>query len=463
MKFLHTADWHLGRYFHGASLLEDQAHVLDQFVALAVSEKVDAVVIAGDVYDRPCRRPMPLSLLDDVLSRLVVGAGIPVILIAGNHDSAERIGFGGRIFERQGLILRGPLGRISRRSSCATRTAGRHPSLALRRAGLRPRAAGRRERATDHQSAMAHVVVACCAPSACPGQRNVLVGHAFVAGGTESESERPLSVGGSGHGRRRHLRRLRFRRARPPAPAADGRLRSHPVLRVTAEVFLQRGRPRQERLAGRDRRRRPAGPCAVAARRRAATLRIITGTLAELLAQPDPASAARRLPLRPPHRHRPGARADGRLREVYPNMMELQFAAADVRQRGGHRAAGDHRRRASPTICSAPSIATWSARRSATPRSGSSTPRRVAQRSGGQGRSMKPLVVEMQAFGPFAGRQVIDFRRLGSKTFFLIHGPTGSGKTTILDAHLLCAVRRQLGRRARRPADAQPSRRRRRR
>ena len=105
LRFLHTADWHLGRYLHGTSLLDDQSHVLDQFVVLARFERVDAVVIAGDVYDRAVPPGDAVALLDDVLSRLVVGAGIPVIVIAGNHDSAERIGFGGRIFEMQKLIL----------------------------------------------------------------------------------------------------------------------------------------------------------------------------------------------------------------------------------------------------------------------------------------------------------------------------------------------------------------------
>jgi exonuclease SbcD len=57
MRFLHSADWHLGRYLHGTSLLEDQAAVLDQFVELARGEKVDAVVIAGDVYDRSVSSP----------------------------------------------------------------------------------------------------------------------------------------------------------------------------------------------------------------------------------------------------------------------------------------------------------------------------------------------------------------------------------------------------------------------
>ncbi|PCH53720.1 MAG: exonuclease sbcCD subunit D, partial [Burkholderiaceae bacterium] len=90
MRFLHTADWHLGRLFHARSLIEDQSHVLDQFVALVRDLRPDAVLIAGDVYDRAVPPPEAVALLDDVLARIVVDAGVPVVMIAGNHDSAQR-------------------------------------------------------------------------------------------------------------------------------------------------------------------------------------------------------------------------------------------------------------------------------------------------------------------------------------------------------------------------------------
>ena len=109
MRFLHTADWHLGRLFNSVSLVDDQAHVLDQLVDLAKQERVDAVVVAGDVYDRAVPPADAVSLLDDVLSRLVLGAGIRVVVIAGNHDSPDRLGFAGRVAEKQGLALRGTL------------------------------------------------------------------------------------------------------------------------------------------------------------------------------------------------------------------------------------------------------------------------------------------------------------------------------------------------------------------
>jgi exonuclease SbcD len=195
-RLLHTGDWHLGRYLHGVSLLEDQAHVLDQFVALASTEKVDAVVIAGDVYDRSVPPADAVALLGDVLARLVVDCGIPVVVVAGNHDSADRIGFGGRIFGKQGLHLRGTLDDLSPvLFHDAHGTVALHPLPYVEPVFARALPGG--EDVCDHQSAMSHVVSMLRAQRV-PGHRNVLVGHAFVAGGSESDSERPLSVGGSG-------------------------------------------------------------------------------------------------------------------------------------------------------------------------------------------------------------------------------------------------------------------------
>lgn len=117
LRFLHTADWHLGRLFHARSLLEDQAHMLDQFVAQVHALRPDAVLIAGDVYDRAVPPPEAVALLDDVLGRIVLDAGVPVVMIAGNHDSAQRLEFGARLMSAQGLHV---AGRTSAEASCVT-------------------------------------------------------------------------------------------------------------------------------------------------------------------------------------------------------------------------------------------------------------------------------------------------------------------------------------------------------
>ena len=94
MLILHTSDWHLGRIFHGLHMTEEQTSVLRQLVDLAVDRKVDAVLIAGDIYDRAVPPTQAVSLLDETLSCLIKKHNIPVILIAGNHDKLiERASF----------------------------------------------------------------------------------------------------------------------------------------------------------------------------------------------------------------------------------------------------------------------------------------------------------------------------------------------------------------------------------
>src|SRR3954471_23370230 len=109
MRFLHTADWHLGRLFHGASLVNDQAHVLDQVIDVAREAKPDVILVAGDIYDRAVPPPEAVELLDEVLSRLVIDLKIPVVLIAGNHDSPGRLHFGSRLLAGRRLYVTGTL------------------------------------------------------------------------------------------------------------------------------------------------------------------------------------------------------------------------------------------------------------------------------------------------------------------------------------------------------------------
>ncbi len=106
MKFLHTGDLHIGKIVNEFSMLEDQKYILNQILNIATDERVDAVVVAGDVYDRSIPPTEAVQLLDDFLTRLL-SAGIKVLMISGNHDSAERVAFADRILERQGLYIAG--------------------------------------------------------------------------------------------------------------------------------------------------------------------------------------------------------------------------------------------------------------------------------------------------------------------------------------------------------------------
>ena len=96
MKLLHLSDLHLGKRVNGFSMLEDQRVILTQIVDLAEEEKVDAVLLAGDLYDKPVPPAEAVTLLDRFLTRLS-GGGIPVFAISGNHDSPERLAFATRL------------------------------------------------------------------------------------------------------------------------------------------------------------------------------------------------------------------------------------------------------------------------------------------------------------------------------------------------------------------------------
>lgn len=341
MKILHSADWHLGRYLHGVSLLDDQKYILDQFIDLARTEKVDAVIIAGDVYDRSVPPADAVTLLDDVLARLVIEAEIPVLLIAGNHDSAERIGFGGRILKRQRLMLRGSLADLS-----PVVLADQHGEVAFH---LLPfveptfaRALPGGEAVTDHQSAMTHVMTM-LRERRRPGQRNVLVGHAFVAGGSESESERPLSVGGSGMVTADTFEGFDFvalgHLHRPQTVGSD---RIHYAGSLLKYSFNEVDHVKSVSLIEMD------ADGAVAIRSVPLTprrdLRIITGKLADLLNQPSQAHSRDDYLCAHLADTNPVLDPMARLREVYPNMMELQYARLSVGSAGACEG-GDHRRR----------------------------------------------------------------------------------------------------------------------
>src|SRR5512132_2986034 len=110
LRLLHTSDWHLGRSLHEESLLGDQAWALDRIEQLVADARPDVLVVAGDIYDRAVPPPEAVSLLDDFLTR-VSHRRVPVVVIAGNHGSPERLSFAARLLEAGGVHLRGALDR----------------------------------------------------------------------------------------------------------------------------------------------------------------------------------------------------------------------------------------------------------------------------------------------------------------------------------------------------------------
>jgi exonuclease SbcD len=193
MKFLHTADWHLGRLFHQVHLTGDQSHALDQIVRIAEEERVDVVIVAGDLYDRAVPPPEAVALLDRIWQRLTLELGIPVVAIPGNHDSATRIGYGAALLARAGLHLRADFESATRPIAI-----GGVDLFALPFAEpSEVRAWSSDPEVRDHASAM-RACIGRMRPHFQAGRPRLLVAHAFVAGMHSSESERPLSVGGAG-------------------------------------------------------------------------------------------------------------------------------------------------------------------------------------------------------------------------------------------------------------------------
>lgn len=192
MKFFHLADLHLGKRVNGFSMLEDQAHILRQILAILDDEQPDGVLIAGDVYDKSVPTVEAVELLDGFLTELRT-RGVPVLLISGNHDSPERLAFGGRVMDSCGIhispVYDGTLAPVTLHDTFG-------PVHVWLLPFVKPAHVRRWFPDADIESytdAMAEAVAHMDIDTA---TRNVLVTHQFVTGGARSGSEE-LSVGGT--------------------------------------------------------------------------------------------------------------------------------------------------------------------------------------------------------------------------------------------------------------------------
>jgi exonuclease SbcD len=201
MKFIHTADWHLGKLVQGVYMTEDQRYVLDQLIEVIEQEKPDAVIIAGDLYDRAIPPTEAVDLLNSVLERIVIGLSTPVLAISGNHDSPDRIEFGTRMMAAQGLHLVGQLKREHKPVILSDEHGEVHVHLVPFADPSQIRYILEDETIRTHDDAMKSITARIQATMN-PSARHILVGHAFVTPHGEredntSESERTLSIGGA--------------------------------------------------------------------------------------------------------------------------------------------------------------------------------------------------------------------------------------------------------------------------
>jgi len=213
VRIVHTSDWHLGRSFGDVSLAHDQAAFTDWFVELVGDEGCELVVIAGDIYDRAVAPTSAIDLFRSTLRELL-GTGATVVVITGNHDGADRVAAYSELLDLSGLILRGGydgVGEVVQREFSdgpldLVLLPFLDPQVAPDSFGVAVDGAGgdatdvsallERRRGRTHESVLQDAVDLVRPNLAAP--RSLAVAHAFVAGGESSESERQLTVGGTG-------------------------------------------------------------------------------------------------------------------------------------------------------------------------------------------------------------------------------------------------------------------------
>ncbi len=352
-RLLHTADWHIGKTLFGLSLLADQRHVLRQLLDHVRAQRPDVVVVAGDIYDRSVPPAEAIALLDETLTELVAELQTPVVLIAGNHDGPERLGFGATLLQRAGLTIRGPvdLDAPPIRFQIEGLSVVLCPLPYAEPVAVRSQLSeSQRQSIPDHAAALRRQIQRMKAQLQ-PQDLAVAVAHAFVQGAKVvdqsaeeySDVERCLSVGGSAlvqpsvfdgftYAALGHLhspqwvgaaRRVRYSGSLLQYSFAEAnQARSATLLEIAADGSLQ----------SRDLPLQPQRP-----------LRTIRGTLAELLAQgsQDP----KKLDFISATLLDPGVLLDplGRLRKVYPNVLHID--RPQLQAGSGALLQGDHRQR----------------------------------------------------------------------------------------------------------------------
>ena len=203
MRWFHTADWHLGKLVQNVYMTEDQEYVLAQFLSAVEADRPDAVILAGDLYDRAVPPTEAVGLLDRVLQTIVLDLRTPVLAIAGNHDSPSRLNFGSGIMKAAGFHIAGeftyPFAPVVLRDE--------HGPVYFHLIPYADPAVVRLqlgdEEIRSHDDAM-RAIVGRIRNGMAPGERHVFAGHAFVTPHGEAEtntsdSERPLAIGGAEH------------------------------------------------------------------------------------------------------------------------------------------------------------------------------------------------------------------------------------------------------------------------
>ncbi|MFR5642581.1 MAG: exonuclease SbcCD subunit D [Clostridium paraputrificum] len=214
MKIIHTGDWHIGKIVNEFSMIDDQRYILNELIKLINLEKPDVLIIAGDIYDRSIPPVEAVDFLNEVFSKILIDNKVKIVAISGNHDSGERVSFGSKILEKEGLYIQG----IIEDEIKSIRIDDEEGNVNFYMIPYVDPAILRRKfnnpEIRNHNDAM-KAVINRIKPSLNENERNIVVTHGYVtykrkddidkdgenlyelADLEVSDSERPLSIGGT--------------------------------------------------------------------------------------------------------------------------------------------------------------------------------------------------------------------------------------------------------------------------
>ncbi len=193
MKFLHTSDWHLGMTFRGGvSFAADQRFAIEKICETAVEEKVDGILLAGDVFDKSIASSEALHIYDETMTRICAELGIPVYMIAGNHDGAERISQCNELLKKSGLYIAGALSNDPQIINTSDVDIYLLPWISTDK--VKAVYPDRAEEISSLEDAY-RVVLDDYRAGFAKGHKNILVAHAFIVNAETSVSDRAAEVG----------------------------------------------------------------------------------------------------------------------------------------------------------------------------------------------------------------------------------------------------------------------------
>lgn len=192
MKLLHTSDWHLGSTEIDRSLYDDQIFFIDRICQIIEEEQVDAVMIAGDVFDRAVASADAIRLYDYALTKICMKLGVPVLMIAGNHDSAERLANCGELLAAAGLYISGSIEKEPKIVAIKDTEFFLLPWITEEKVkSVYPEEREKIDSLEDAYRVVASKYRACFTP----GKRHILIAHAFITDSETSTSDRAAEIG----------------------------------------------------------------------------------------------------------------------------------------------------------------------------------------------------------------------------------------------------------------------------